>query len=73
MLVGFIAHPFTLVSWLERLHYKVPMDVTDRFALGLEDRSSAWSSRPARLEPEQLSGPYEPELSKVGPESGGTR
>ena len=48
------------------------MDVTDRFALGLKDRGSAGSSRLTVSEPEQLSGPYEPELGKVGPESGET-
>ena len=48
------------------------MDVIDRFVLGPEDRSSAGSSRPAHSEPEQLNGPYEPELGKVGPELGET-
>ncbi len=46
------------------------MAVIDRFVLGLEDRGSAGSSRPANSEPEQLNGPYEPGLGKVGPESG---
>ena len=36
------------------------MDVTDRFVLGLEDRSSAGSSRPAPSEPEQLTGQLSP-------------
>ena len=49
------------------------MDVIDRFVLGLEDRGSAGSSRPANSEPEQLNGPYEPELGKVGPELGESR
>ena len=49
------------------------LDVIDRFVLGLKDRSSAGSSRPTVSEPEQLSGPYEPELGKVGPESGEIR
>ena len=48
------------------------MDVIDRTVLGLEDRGSAGSSRPAHSEPEQLNGLYEPELGKVGPESGET-
>ena len=48
--------------------HRVSLDVTDRFVLGLKDRSSAWSSRPACSESEQLGGPIEPGLGKVGPE-----
>ena len=42
------------------------MDVADRMVLGLEDRSSAGSSRPACSEPEQLTGPQSPDKARLG-------
>ena len=59
---------FNLVSWFYMVQGVIPQGVTDRFIPGPKDRSSAGSSRPTVSEPEQLSGPNESELSKVGPE-----
>ena len=55
-----LPHRTTFVRFIQRLACILNMDVTDRFAPGLENRGSAGSSRPACSEPEQLNGPRSP-------------